>query len=94
MMFFTNYGTKISRFCLLNIKDYHKPKTNKKIIFVDPSVYELVENEEYSRIDQLHELAAGNLQKNEYISIDYPCDMNEKYTDVFIEKTWALRKCF
>ena len=59
----------------------------KKIIYIDPSVHELKNSAEYSKISLLHELANGKLRENEWISIDYPCDMNEAYTDLFIEKS-------
>ena len=87
--FFTKPQAGLSSYCLMNIKDYHKKeKFGKKIIyFIDPSVYDLVENEEYSKIDLLHDLAKGKLQQNEFISIDYPCDMNERYSRLFIEKS-------
>jgi hypothetical protein len=86
--FFTDISTNISRFCLLNIKRYNSPKKlSKKIIYIDPGVYELKESAEYSKISLLHELASGRLLENEYISIDYPSDMNEAYTETFIEKS-------
>lgn len=59
----------------------------KKIIFIDPGVYELKESTEYSKIDLLHELASGKLRDNEWVSIDYPPDMNESFSDLFIEKS-------
>ena len=86
--FFTDFNTKISNFCLLNIKDYKKRLSkNKFIYFIDPGVYELKDSAEYSKIELLHELANGKLLENEWISIDYPCDMNEAYTETFIEKS-------
>ena len=88
MRFFTDISTEISRYCLLNVKQYNNPKKEKKsLIYIDPSVYELKDSDEYSKIDLLHELASGKLKENEYISIDYPCDMNIAYTDLFIEKS-------
>ncbi|NMC60186.1 MAG: hypothetical protein GYA51_12520 [Candidatus Methanofastidiosa archaeon] len=77
MKFFTDISTQISNFCLLNIKQYNNQKKYRKtLIFIDPSVYELKDSAEYSKIELLHELASGRLLENEYISIDYPCDMN------------------
>lgn len=88
LIFFTDIQTQCSRFCLLNIKKYDsEQKLEKTVCFIDPSVYELVQNTEYSNIEKLHWLASGNLRENEYISIDYPCDMNETYSDLFIEKS-------
>ena len=90
MIFFTDINTNVSNYCMLNIKRYNsKKKETKKVIFVDPSVYELKNNTEYSKIDLLHNLSAGNLKKNEYISIDYPCDMNLKNAELFINKSIA-----
>jgi len=91
MHFFTDITTNASNYCLLHIKKYNdKRKENKKIIFVDPGVYELTKNPEYSNIKLLHDLASGRipLQYNEFISIDYPCDMNIKYSEEFIRKTY------
>lgn len=86
--FFTDITTNASINCLLNIKRYNdKRKLNKSLIFVDPGVYELVKTNEYSEIDKLHHLASGNLNENEYISIDYPCDMNMQYESLFIQKS-------
>lgn len=90
LTFFTDIQTNISNYCLLNIKSYHnKKKLKKKLIYIDPSVYELVKQEEYSKVDFMHILLEQNLlRENEYISIDYPCDMNEKLTDSFIQKSF------
>lgn len=88
MIFFTDIQTHCSRFCLLNIKKYEsEQKQSKLVCFIDPSVYELKENMEYSNIEKLHWLANGNLKENEFISIDYPCDMNLEYSELFVEKS-------
>lgn len=90
MIFFTDITTKASNYCMLNIKDYNSKSTkNKKLTFVDPSVYELKDNIEFSKIDLLHDLASGRkeLRKNEYISIDYPCDMNIPNSALFVQKS-------
>lgn len=87
MIFFTDITTDASNYCLLNIKRYNDPrKHKKKVILVDPGVYELKKSREYSKIDELHKLVPV-LEANEYISIDYPCDMNPKYSKEFIEKS-------
>ncbi len=90
LVFFTDITTKISNFCLLNIKSYHnRKKCSKKIIYIDPSVYQLVKTDEYSKVDFMHILLEQNLlRENEWISIDYPCDMNAQYTQLFIEKSY------
>ena len=88
MKFFTDITTNASNFCLLNIKKYYDPrKESKKIVFVDPGVYELKKHREYSQIELLQQLAQGELKENEYLSIDYPCDMNLQYADEFIAKS-------
>lgn len=90
LLFFTDINTNASNYCLLNIKSYHnKKKFKKKVCYVDPSVYELVESDEYSKVDFMHVLLERDLlRENEYISIDYPCDMNEELTDLFIQKSF------
>ena len=89
MIFFTDITTNISNYCMLNVKKYNdKRKLNKKIVFIDPSVYELKNSAEYSMLPLLHILANSKLPKNEFISIDYPCDMNQYYEGTFIEKSY------
>lgn len=90
LLFFTDITTQISSLCMLNIKLFNnKSKSDKDIIFIDPSVYELKKNIEYSNIVKMKELLDKNmLKQNEYISIDYPCDMNEQYSELFIEKSF------
>jgi hypothetical protein len=88
MLFFTDFQTTESQFCLLNIKHYAKRHTKPKTTyFIDPGVYELKKAREYKHIDLLHSIARSEMPKNEYISIDYPCDMNLTYTDEFIQKS-------
>ncbi len=90
LYFFTDINTNISKYCLLNIKQYYsKKKDNKEICYIDPSVHELLKSDEYSKIDILYKLLDDNLLlPNEFISIDYPCDMNANYTDLFIKKSY------
>ncbi len=90
LIFFTDISTNISRYCLLNIKSYHnKKKFKKTVCYIDPSVYELSKSNEYSKVNIMHEYLENNLLlDNEYISIDYPCDMNEQYTELFIRKSY------
>lgn len=89
LTFYTDITTSFSNYCLLNVKKYNDVRKNKKVFNrIDPSVYELKDSEEYSNIDFLHELISDNLLlENEDISIDYPCDMNLKYSELFINKT-------
>lgn len=75
---------------MANIKYYGNKKIKEKeIVFYDPDVYSLRDGNEYPKIKLLHEIASGvkPLKKNEYISIDYPCDMNLKFQVEFIRKT-------
>lgn len=93
LIFFTDHSTEISKYCLLNIKNYSKISyLDKKMYFIDPSVYELKNKSEYSKINELHELANSELPLNQFLSIDYPCDMNLGYENEFIEKSIANNK--
>jgi len=89
MLFFTNILAENSKYCLLNIKNYEDPRKKKKrLIFIDPGVYELRDAIEYSEIKLLHDLIRNDkLDYFEWISIDYPCDMNLDQEDLFIEKS-------
>lgn len=88
LIFFTDITTDVSNYCLLNVKKYNDTrKEKKKVVLIDPGVHELAKMPEYSKIEFLHKLAGGALRENEFISIDYPSDMNPKFQDQFIEKT-------
>lgn len=85
LTFYTDIQTQISNFCLCQVKGL--PKTDKKNdVIVDPGVYELKKSTEYSQIAELHKIACEGKRK---ISIDYPCDMNLNFSDLFIEKSKA-----
>src|SRR6056297_1806358 len=90
MLFFTDITTDASKYCMLNIKRYGDPrKRKKKMVFVDPGVYELKKSNEYSEIDRLHKIAQ-NPQLFEWISIDYPCDMrpnDPEIAELFVQKS-------
>jgi hypothetical protein len=90
MKFFTD-RTVENDYLLVKIKDYLKMKdfSRWKEVFVDPGVYDLVKSPRYSwegkiKIEEFLNL----LPKNHYFSFDYPCDMNEQYSTLFIEKSW------
>lgn len=86
--FFTDIQTNISQYNLLNIKYYNKiDNFHKKIYFIDPSVLELKNNWEYSHIKELHKIASNRPKLNEFISIDYPPDMNLELSQLFIKKS-------
>jgi hypothetical protein len=88
MLFFTGYKTDINRFLLLNIKHYPIRDPFRELIFLDPSVYELKNADEYSNIDKMHSLLENDeLRENEFISIDYPADMNLDKQEEFVEKS-------
>lgn len=80
MKFLTDISTEVSNYCLLNIKHYYDPrKDSKKLVFIDPSVMELRTQTEYSHIDLIHQLLDNHeLKSNEFISVDYPCDMIDR----------------
>ena len=76
------------KYLLVKIKHY-KPiyKEMYDYVIIDPGVYQLKKQNEYDDIDKLHYLANGHLAPNEFITIDYPCDMNVKESDLFIRKS-------
>lgn len=85
--FFTDPIIKNSNYCLLNVSGYNSVDiSRKRVVFIDPGVKQLINNCEYRNIDFLHDLV-GRLRWNEFISIDYPCDMNPAMGDEFIEKS-------
>lgn len=87
LFFFTDHYVPDSKYCLVNIKNYSPSKlARKRVIMIDPAVMELRKKREYSQIEKLHR-KAENLESNEYISIDYPCDMNPLYSRYFIDKS-------
>ena len=86
MRFYTDITTNASNYCLLNVNHYDdKRKLQKKAIMIDPGVYELKHAREYSRISFLHRLAELG---QDVMSIDYPCDMNPKYSKEFVLKSF------
>jgi hypothetical protein len=88
MLFFTHYSCAISQYCLLSINDYHLlPSLTRKQFIIDPNISSLKTNLEYPNITQLHALAQSKLPSNQYITIDYPSDMNPQYADLFLDKT-------
>ena len=96
MKFFTDKSVK-NDYLLIKITDFIKLRNRNfdfsiwKEIFIDPNVYELKKHYEYSWINdnpnQIYDFL-NSLQKNHYFTVDYPSDMNLKYQDLFIEKSW------
>ena len=90
MKFFTD-KTVVNDYLLIKIIDYIKMDdfSRWKEVFIDPGVWELTKSDKYSwegKIDIWFFLE--NLPDNHYFSWDYPCDMNEKYTTLFLTKSW------
>lgn len=78
-------------YLILKIQKYLKLKNKGlyKYILIDPGVYELGDSDSYSwenRIDISGFLES--LPKNHYFSWDYPGDMNPKYSELFLKKSW------
>ena len=90
MKFFTD-KTVINDYLLIKIKDYLKLQdfSRWKEVFIDPGVYELTKSNEYSWRDKINiKDFLNSLPDNHYFSLDYPCDMNLQYTNLFLEKSW------
>lgn len=90
MKFFTD-KTVINDYLLIKIKDYLKLKSfdRWKEIFIDPGVYDLTKSDKYSWEGKINiKEFLDSLPDNHYFTFDYPCDMNEKYTDLFLQKSW------
>ena len=92
MKFFTDKSVK-NPFLIIKIKDYLKLKIKEfskwKEVFIEPAVYELVNSDTYSFEKDIDIKDFLNiLPYNHYFSFDYPSDMNMKYQDLFLEKSW------
>ncbi len=89
MRFFTDQKWWV--YLLINIKKYPKMRSYQRYneIIIDPGVYDLKDNDKYSwegkiDIDKFLE----KLPENHFFSFDYPSDMNLKFEDLFIKKSW------
>ena len=92
--FFTDKSVK-NDYLLIKINDYLKMKdfSNWKEVFIDPAVFELTNSYEYSFENKINVLDFLNsLPENHYFTFDYPSDMNIKYQNLFISKTWNNAK--
>ncbi len=81
--------TKISKY--LKIRDF----TPYETILIDPGVFDLIDSPCYKwekKIDINDFLET--LSSNHFFSFDYPCDMNEKYTKLFLRKSWENAQRF
>ena len=97
MIFFANKRV-IHDYLIIKITDYIKMKdfNSYKVVFIEPNVNELKKSSEYSWINKIDiSIFLDSLPTNHYFSFDYPSDMNLKYTDLFLKKTWnnALKYC-
>lgn len=97
MKFFTD-KTVQNDYLLVKIKDYWKMKdlSQWEEVFIDPGVYELTKDIEYSWVTKMTYNFIGEwikkLPENHYFSWDYPCDMNLEYQDYFLGKSWRNAK--
>ena len=90
MKFFTDKSVK-NDYLLIKITDYIKMKdfSNWKEVFIDPCVYELTKSDKFSWENNININEFLNLLPAEhFFSFDYPCDMNLKYTNLFLRKSW------
>jgi len=98
MKFFTD-RTVVNDYLLIKIVDYWKLKYKNeetferwKEVFIEPGVYDLTKDCEYSWVTKMSYNFMGqwikNLPANHYFSWDYPCDMNPQFTDYFLRKSW------
>jgi len=91
MKFFTD-KTVENDFLLIKYYDYIKKNVDWnqwKEVFIDPGVWELKKQQSYSWEKDINIIDFINsLPKNHYFSVDYPCNMNVKYTNHFIQKSW------
>lgn len=89
--FFTDKSI-INDYLLIKIKDYLKVKdfSKWKEVFIDPSVYELKKSDKYSFEGKINiHSFLEKLPSNHYFSFDYPSDMNLKYQNLFLKKSWT-----
>lgn len=84
MIFFTSNIVKSSNYSIDGIDK--RRKYDKLVYFIEPCVRQLLHAREYTHINKLHS-KVKYLNENEYITIDYPCDMNVMYSDEFIQKS-------
>jgi len=78
------------------LKMTNEAKSKYKEIMIDPGVYELGVSSRFSWEGKINiKQFLDSLKINEYLSFDYPSDMNPKFTDIFLERSWdnAIRYC-
>ena len=91
LKFFTD-KTVVNDYLLDKIKDYWKMKdfSQWKEVFIDPGVYDLTKSDKFNWEGKINiPEFLDSLPENHYFSWDYPCDMNPKYTDLFLDKTFV-----
>jgi len=91
LKFFTD-KTVINDYLLIKIVDYIKMKDFSpwQEVYIDPGIWDLKKSDSFKwegtiNIDDF----LYSLPDNHYFSWDYPPGLNELYTELFIEKTWA-----
>ena len=90
MKFFTD-KTVVNDYLLVKIVDYIKMKdfSRWKEIFIDPGVWQLTKSDKFKWEGKINiKEFLDSLPDNHYFSFDYPCDMNEIYTELFLYKSW------
>lgn len=88
LMFMTHPEAIKSNYCVVNIMEYTDDIfEQKKIVFLDPGIFELTKGDEYPEIDLLHRIANSQMPPNLWMSIDYPVDMNVDKSQLFLEKS-------
>jgi hypothetical protein len=64
-----------------------------KEVFIDPGVYDLIKSDKFKWEGSIDiEEFLDSLPDDHYFSWDYPCDMNLKYQDIFLQKTYDNAK--
>lgn len=98
MRFFTDncFGNQLQwPWMLCRIDQYFEIKeySQWREILIDPGVYELTKADHYSWEGDLNIIEfLEALPENHYFSADYPSDMNLKYENSFIQKSWKNAK--
>lgn len=97
MKFFTD-KTVVNDYLLVKIVDYIKMKdfSRWKEVLIDPGVYDLTKSNKFKWEEKINiDEFLDSLPDNHYFSWDYPCDMNLRYQELFLEKSWfnAIKYC-
>jgi len=92
MKFFTDGSVAFMKWpwWLTNMRKYKGKVPNYvKEALVDPCVSDLLTSNEYHWVGDINIVEFLNsLPENHFFSFDYPSDMNPKYEDLFLMKSW------